>query len=65
MPSVVTVGDLPGVHGGGASSLQDVDPETDLDAIARDLAEVEAELDRLAQGTHGEDEDASRRPATS
>jgi hypothetical protein len=59
----VTVGDLLGVHVGGASSLHDVDPETDLDAIARDLAEVEAELDRLAQG--GEDDDTSPRPAAS
>jgi hypothetical protein len=61
----VTVGDLLGVQVGGASSLQDVDPETDLDAIARDLAEVEAELDRLAQGTNGDDEDTSPRPAAS
>jgi hypothetical protein len=29
--------------------------EPDLDAIARDLAEVEAELDRLAEGTYGDD----------
>jgi hypothetical protein len=27
-----------------------MDPEPDLDAIARDLAEVEAELERLADG---------------
>jgi hypothetical protein len=61
----VTVGDLPGVGGGGASSLIDVDPEPDLDAIARDLAEVEAELERLAEGSHGEDDDTSPRPAAS
>ena len=42
-----------------------MDPETDLDAIARDLAEVEAELERLAEGTDGEDEDTSPRPADS
>ena len=29
--------------------------EPDLDAIARDLAEVEAELDRLADGAYGDD----------
>jgi predicted subunit of tRNA(5-methylaminomethyl-2-thiouridylate) methyltransferase len=29
--------------------------EPDLDAIARDLVEVEAELDRLADGTYGDD----------
>jgi hypothetical protein len=61
----VTVGDLLGVDAGGPSSLQDVDPETDLDAIARDLAEVEAELERLAEGTREEDEDPSPRPAES
>lgn len=34
------------------------DGEPDLDAIAKDLAEVEAELDRLADGAYGDD----RRP---
>jgi hypothetical protein len=29
--------------------------EPDLEAIAKDLAEVEAELDRLADGTYDED----------
>jgi hypothetical protein len=66
----VTVGDLPGVGGGGASSLHTVDPEPDLDAIARDLAEVETELERLAGGPDAapgedEDEDPSPRPAAS
>jgi hypothetical protein len=61
----VTVGDLLGVDAGGPTSLHDVDPETDLDAIARDLAEVEAELERLAEGTHGDDADTSPRPAES
>jgi len=61
----VTVGDLLGADAGGPSSLHDVDPETDLDAIARDLAEVEAELERLAEGTPEEDEDTSARPAES
>jgi hypothetical protein len=41
-----------------------VDPEIDLDAIARDLAEVEAELERLAEG-EDEGENTSPRPAES
>ena len=40
----------------------DPDAEPDLDAIATDLAEVEAELDRLADGTY-EDDDATSEPA--
>jgi hypothetical protein len=39
--------------------------EPDLDGIARDLADVEAELDRLAAAAHGEDDDASPGPASS
>jgi hypothetical protein len=39
-----------------------MDPEPDLDAIAGDLAEVEAELDRLADGTD-EDRDGAAEPA--
>jgi hypothetical protein len=39
--------------------------EPDLDAIARDLADVEAELDRLAAAAHGEDDDTSPGPASS
>jgi hypothetical protein len=44
-----------------------VDPqgEPDLDAIARDLADIEAELDRLAAAAPGEDEDISPGPASS
>jgi hypothetical protein len=42
-----------------------VDPEIDLDAVARDLAEVEAELDRLAESTYGEDDDSAPHPAES
>jgi hypothetical protein len=38
--------------------------EPDLDAIARDLADVEAELDRLAAAAHRED-DTSPGPASS
>ena len=40
----------------------DPDGEPDLDAIAGDLAEVEAELHRLADGTF-EDDDAASEPA--
>jgi hypothetical protein len=40
--------------------------EPDLDAIARDLADVEAELDRLAAAAApAEDDDASPGPASS
>ena len=39
--------------------------EPDLDAIAQDLADVEAELDRLAGAAHTEDDDASPGPASS
>jgi hypothetical protein len=42
----------------------DTEGEPDLDAIAGDLAEVEAELDRLANGTY-EDHDAASEPADS
>jgi hypothetical protein len=44
---------------------RDENPDPDLDAIARDLAEVEAELDRLADGSADElgDEDAPPGPA--
>jgi hypothetical protein len=39
--------------------------EPDLDAIARDLADVEAELDRLAGAAPGEDGEPSPGPASS
>ncbi len=39
--------------------------EPDLDAIAQDLADVEAELDRLAGAAPGEDDDTSPGPASS
>jgi hypothetical protein len=39
--------------------------EPDLDAIARDLAEVEAELERLAGETYGDQEHQPRGPADS
>jgi hypothetical protein len=71
----VTVGDHLGIVRGTATSLLGMDPEPevsgrgdesdpDLDALARDLAEVEAELDRLADGTAGDvDGDVQRGPA--
>jgi hypothetical protein len=37
--------------------------EPDLDAIATDLAEVEAELDRLADGAYGDDDRTPPDPA--
>jgi hypothetical protein len=57
VPSRVTVGDHSGISRASASNLTAMDPEgePDLDAIAKDLAEVEAELDRLADGTYDED----------
>ena len=36
----------------------DPDGAPDLDAIASDLADVEAERDRLANGTHEDDDNA-------
>ncbi len=41
---------------GGRSSLPAVEPTPDLDAIATDLADVEAALDRLDEGTYWTDE---------
>ncbi len=56
-----------------ASSLPAMEPEPDvagdgdpdLDAIARDLAAVEAELERLADGTDGAEEQQPPGPAAS
>jgi hypothetical protein len=57
-----TIGDHSGIGPSTGSSLPAMDPEPeiagggepDLEAIAKDLAEVEAELDRLADGTYGD-----------
>jgi hypothetical protein len=58
----VTIRDQVGAGRGSTSSLPGMDPEPevgpdpDLDAIARDLAAVEAELERLADGISEDDE---------
>jgi hypothetical protein len=69
--TVATIRDQVGTRRGTAISLRPMEPEPevagdrdpDLDAIARDLAAVEAELERLANGTDGAHEQQPPGPA--